>query len=165
MARTSLQRCFSSCIVLLRSCHNILRLRSGLFLNHCNTLILFFSNHSLAAWHHCAIVGPSFNKALAIGQIVSHCGFKTSPNNHPPPTMLDSHLRCWYALFCYHDLICPQDSVQQDLLFVRMHISKTKPKRSHSLKQKSLSPDSSLEQAKLVHMRSCFNCTVVNFNI
>jgi len=55
LAHYSLQRCFSSvtfagirlCTTILRSRHGIsVRLRSGLGLNHCNIMILFFFSHS-----------------------------------------------------------------------------------------------------------------------
>ena len=65
------------CTALWRSHHSIsVRLRSGLWQDHCNTLILFFFTHSVVDLLLClgslSCWWASFSPALAAGQMASH---------------------------------------------------------------------------------------------
>ena len=71
----TLQHCFMHSS--LKSHHSISgRLRSGLWLDHCNTLILFFFRHSAVDLLLClgslSCWWPSYSHALAVRQMASH---------------------------------------------------------------------------------------------
>ena len=75
--KTSLQRCFSSLrfasAALFRSHSISIRLRSELWLGHCNTLILFIIFSAIqmfcCAWGHWLVAWTNVSKILAVGEM------------------------------------------------------------------------------------------------
>ena len=123
------------CTALLRSHHSILvSLRSGLWLNHCNTLILFFFRHSvvdlllclgsLSCWwasfsFSCRTDGLTFDSRILwypeefmVDSMTARCPGPVAAEQaqmiSPPPPCLTVGMRClcWYAAFGFLQTCC-----------------------------------------------------------